>query len=111
MLKTSRWLTATTLVLGLALGYGAAQFRFQWEITLAEVLSEHGYATGHFGKWHLGNVEGRFPTNQGFDEWYGIPNSTSVSVWPAATGFDPKVAPMPHILEGKKGEKTRELEV
>src|SRR6185369_16421920 len=24
----------------------------QWEITLAEMLSERGYACGHFGKWH-----------------------------------------------------------
>lgn len=83
----------------------------QWEITLAEVLSERGYATGHFGKWHLGTVEGRYPTNQGFDEWYGIPNSTSVSTWTSAVGFDPKVAPIPHIMEGRKGEPSRNLEV
>ncbi len=58
---------------------GALYGLTQWEITLAEMLSQHGYATGHFGKWHLGDIEGRYPTNQGFDEWYGIPNSTSVS--------------------------------
>jgi arylsulfatase len=83
----------------------------QWEQTLAEVLSERGYATGHFGKWHLGEIEGRYPTNQGFDEWYGIPNSTSESTWTTATGFDAKVSKVPHILEGKKGEKTRQVEV
>jgi arylsulfatase len=83
----------------------------QWEITLAEVLSQQGYATGHFGKWHLGTTEGRYPTNQGFDEWYGIPNSTSVSPWTSAVGFDPRVAPVPHIMEGRKGERSRELEV
>ncbi|MDA8042880.1 MAG: sulfatase-like hydrolase/transferase, partial [Pirellulales bacterium] len=27
------------------------------EITLAEVLAEHGYATGHFGKWHVGGFD------------------------------------------------------
>jgi len=48
----------------------------QWEVTMAEMLSSAGYATGMFGKWHLGRTEGRFPTDQGFDEWYGIPNST-----------------------------------
>src|SRR5262245_31671665 len=90
---------------------GALYGLTQWEITLAELLSAQGYATGHFGKWHLGNSEGRYPTDQGFDEWYGIPNSTSVAPWPSATGFDPKVAPMPHILEGRKGEKTRQVEV
>ncbi|MCA9321361.1 MAG: sulfatase-like hydrolase/transferase, partial [Planctomycetes bacterium] len=26
------------------------------EVTLAEVLHEHGYRTGHFGKWHLGTM-------------------------------------------------------
>ena len=47
-----------------------------WEITLAELLSTAGYATGMFGKWHLGDAAGRYPTDQGFDEWYGIPNSS-----------------------------------
>ena len=45
----------------------------KWEITFAEMLSDSGYATGMFGKWHLGDTEGRYPTDQGFDEWYGIP--------------------------------------
>jgi arylsulfatase A-like enzyme len=35
------------------------------EVTLAEVLEEAGYATGFFGKWHLGG-EGYLPTRQGF---------------------------------------------
>ncbi len=52
-----------------------------WETTLAESLSDVGYATGAFGKWHLGRSTGRWPTDQGFDEWYGIPNSTDESVW------------------------------
>ncbi|MBI1313417.1 sulfatase-like hydrolase/transferase [bacterium] len=36
------------------------------EVTLAEALKEHGYATGHFGKWHLGE-EPSGPLNHGFD--------------------------------------------
>lgn len=36
------------------------------EITLAETLREHGYATGHFGKWHLGE-DPAGPLQQGFD--------------------------------------------
>ena len=48
----------------------------QWEITIAEALSAAGYATGHFGKWHLGSAQGRLPNDQGFDEWYGIPRTT-----------------------------------
>jgi arylsulfatase len=38
-----------------------------WEVTLAEVLSQAGYATVHMGKWHLGDVEEAYATNQGFD--------------------------------------------
>ena len=83
----------------------------QWEITTAKLLGRRGYATGHFGKWHLGDIPGRYPTDQGFDEWYGIPNSTSVSPWTSSLGFDAKVAPVPRIMEGRKGEKSRNLEV
>ena len=36
------------------------------EKTIAEELKARGYATGHFGKWHLGN-EPFFPEHQGFD--------------------------------------------
>jgi arylsulfatase A-like enzyme len=39
----------------------------QWEITMAEMLAEAGYATAMYGKWHLGRTQGRFPTDQGFD--------------------------------------------
>jgi arylsulfatase A-like enzyme len=47
------------------------------EITLAEVLKEAGYITGHFGKWHLGSVRKTSPVNpgaSGFDEWLSAPN-------------------------------------
>ena len=41
------------------------------ETTFAEVLRKHSYATGIFGKWHLGyNVEFN-PAKQGFDEFRG----------------------------------------
>ena len=37
------------------------------EVTLAEVLSEAGYASAHIGKWHLGDIEESYAINQGFD--------------------------------------------
>mmetsp|Transcript_27063 Transcript_27063/g.41991 ORF Transcript_27063/g.41991 Transcript_27063/m.41991 type:complete len:588 (+) Transcript_27063:235-1998(+) len=43
------------------------------EHTLAEYLKKEGYATSIVGKWHLGQHEPYLPTNQGFDEWLGIP--------------------------------------
>lgn len=41
------------------------------EITIAEALHSAGYATGCFGKWHLGDYGEYLPTNQGFDYFYG----------------------------------------
>ncbi|MFT5492920.1 MAG: arylsulfatase A [Limisphaerales bacterium] len=41
------------------------------EVTFAEVLKDHGYATGAFGKWHLGYQEQYNPTRQGFDRYVG----------------------------------------
>ena len=38
------------------------------EVTIAEVLSEAGYSTAHFGKGHLGDIEESYLHNQGFDE-------------------------------------------
>lgn len=50
------------------------------EITIAEVLKEQGYATGCFGKWHLGDQKPFLPLAQGFDEYFGIPYSNDM--WP-----------------------------
>src|SRR5689334_20825662 len=61
----------------------------QWEYTMAEMMRDAGYATAIFGKWHLGQTPGRYPTDQGFDEWYGIPNSTNDSFWPENPRFRP----------------------
>ena len=59
----------------------------QWEVTMPEMLAKAGYVSGMFGKWHLGHTKGRFPTDQGFDEWYGTPNSTDESLWPEQEQF------------------------
>jgi len=90
----------------------------QWEYTLAEMLSDAGYATGMFGKWHLGQTEGRFPTDQGFDEWYGIPNSTDESLWPdqpqfnavVEEGISPFAVPE-YIYEGRKGSPPEKVKI
>ncbi len=39
--------------------------------TIAVVLKDLGYATGQFGKNHLGDRDEHLPTNHGFDEFYG----------------------------------------
>ncbi|XAL98928.1 sulfatase [Phycisphaeraceae bacterium D3-23] len=49
------------------------------ETTIADMLRQHGYATGCFGKWHLGHRPGLMPTDQGFDTYYGVPYSNDMS--------------------------------
>ncbi|WP_165226651.1 sulfatase [Aquisphaera insulae] len=51
------------------------------EVTLAERFRRAGYATGIFGKWHLGNKAGSKPEDQGFDEVF-LPATDSI---PSAT--------------------------
>jgi len=77
----------------------------QWEKTMPELFSDAGYATGMFGKWHLGNTEGRFPTNQGFDEWYGIPDSTDEVLYPTSDQYDASVTKASSIYDARKGKK------
>ena len=48
-------------------------------MTIAEVLKSAGYATGIFGKWHLGDQPPFLPTRQGFDYFFGIPYSDDMT--------------------------------
>jgi arylsulfatase len=81
-----------------------------WEITIAEALSDAGYDTAIFGKWHLGDSLGRYPTDQGFDVWWGFPFSTNVASNTTQVGFDPAVAQVPHLLEGVRDQPVRPVE-
>ena len=86
----------------------------KWETTLAEMLSDSGYATAIFGKWHLGDTEGRYPTDQGFDEWIGIPRSSDRAFWPDSNSFTPNSHPdavFTHVMSAKRGETPVKLEV
>jgi arylsulfatase len=78
------------------------------------MLSDAGYATGMFGKWHLGDTEGRYPTDQGFDEWIGIPRSSDRAFWPDSNSFTPGSHPdavFTHVMSAKRGEEPEEREV
>jgi arylsulfatase A-like enzyme len=55
------------------------------EVTIAEVLRAAGYATGCFGKWHIGEHYPNHPNGQGFDEFFGMPQGH----WD--NYFDPKL--------------------
>jgi len=41
-------------------------------VTLGEVLKRAGYHTAMAGKWHVGHDEGAYPSDRGFDRFYGI---------------------------------------
>jgi arylsulfatase A-like enzyme len=99
------------------------------EVTMAEVLSEAGYATAFHGKWHLGDIEESYPHNQGFDEafftGYNQILSLNTRVAEGANAsiglYEDMLPPDPYklddtfitkdwvqIAEGKKGEQARQ---
>ena len=99
------------------------------EVTIAEVLSQAGYATAFYGKGHLGDIEESYLTNQGFDEALFTPYNQVLSLWnPIGEGANAIIGMMeaqfpqnPYQLdndflprgwimnlEGKKGEQVAE---
>ena len=90
---------------------GLPQGLIPWEVTIAEAMSAAGYATAMYGKWHLGDKEGRYPKDKGFDEWYGIPRTTNETMFMEAVGFDPTVVERPYVMEGSKGSPAEKREL
>jgi arylsulfatase len=81
-----------------------------WERTLGDVYSDANYATMCMGKWHIGDCDGRWPTDHGFDEWYGPPHSYDEALWETDPWYVPGRDPVAYMLEERKGEKVREAE-
>jgi len=93
------------------------------EVTVAEILSDAGYHTGMFGKWHIGGEPEHYPTNQGFDEalwsegnppWWGFNRNVKRTDNAGYTNMGGLVwSPAPENfaydtggnMRGKKGEK------
>ena len=88
---------------------GEPQGMAPWEYTIAELLSDSGYATAAYGKWHLGDKDSRLPNDQGYDEGYGIKESAMLASFTSTPQFDPDVIPIPHIWQGKKGSKSKKV--
>ena len=75
------------------------------EVTLAEILKARGYATGMYGKWHLGDQPGSLPTHHGFDEYAGLPYSNDM--WPR----NPNAAkPWPPLMWIEGDRPVREID-
>ena len=99
------------------------------EVTIAELLSDAGYATHHIGKWHMGDIKEAYPTNQGFD-YASFPMHNQVAysfltrdaeIYSRTTSFTPTTIDPDYGLdktfrlydwvtqvEGNKGGKVRE---
>jgi len=63
------------------------------EITIAHLLSQAGYACGHFGKWHVGPVKADSPTSpgaMGFDTWLSHDNFFELDPVLSRDGGPPK---------------------
>jgi len=70
---TGRYPFRSSMVYNPCPDMGASDFGLpQSEITIAEALKKHGYATSCIGKWHLGHIPKFLPRTQGFDEYFGI---------------------------------------
>ena len=76
------------------------------EVTIAELLKSVGYSTAMYGKWHLGESSARQPQMQGYDEWYGITNTT-VPVDPAFPGGSSLPLVQQKILHAKGNQEAR----
>jgi len=74
------------------------------EVTIAELLKNVGYATAIYGKWHLGENSERQPQMQGYDEWFGISNTT-VPVDPTFPGAGSLDLIQQKILFAEAGEE------
>ena len=102
------------------------------EVTLAEVLSDSGYNTIHIGKWHMGDIMESWPNHQGFDYaafpihqqgqltifnddaadeevTIGIGKNNYDDRFTIDNWFRPDASHMATIVEGKRGEKVREV--
>src|SRR6476646_10841321 len=71
---------------------GAAQGLQARDVTIAQLLKAQGYATGQFGKNHLGDRNEHLPTVHGFDEFFGNLYHLNAEESPEATDYpkDPR---------------------
>ncbi len=82
---------------------GGADGMTRWEVTIARALSDVGYATGMWGKWHLGSdPEHRSPVDFGFDEAVWSPRTANEVLWTMQSYFpDGEVTAKPYAGEAK----------
>ena len=82
-----------------------------WEVTIADKLKELGYSNACLGKWHCGETVGRLPTDNGFDYWYGPPQSWDNAEWPDDKWFKDEGLEPAYIMESKAQGDLRNIKV
>lgn len=75
-----------------------------WERTLGDVLSGSGYACAAYGKWHVGEGPGRWPTDHGFAEWAGPPRTYDEALWPDDPWYQPGRDPISRMVSISAGD-------
>lgn len=75
-----------------------------WEKTIAELLEGKGYKSACYGKWHIGAEDGRWPTDHGFDEWYGPLRTYDECMWLEDPHYVAERDGFSYMHEGRKGE-------
>ncbi len=82
-----------------------------WEYTLPELLSDAGYHTSLFGKWHVGANIKKLPNYQGYDYFWGTQEGTNAAGYTVTPQWDPTVATTPYIYEGVKGQDANKVKL
>ena len=82
---------------------GGPEGMTRWEVTIAQALSDAGYNTGMWGKWHLGSdPEQRSPVDFGFDEAVWSPRTADEVLWSMQSYFpEGQVTARPYAGETK----------
>ncbi|MCP4963168.1 MAG: sulfatase-like hydrolase/transferase [Actinomycetia bacterium] len=80
-----------------------------WERTMGDILSDAGYTSAVYGKWHIGNQPGTWPTDHGFDEFYGPPGTYDEVMWEHDPWYVPERDGVGYLLESCKDETPREV--
>ena len=76
-------------------------------VTIAALLKEQGYATGQFGKNHLGDLNHMLPTNHGFDEFFGNLYHLNAEEEPEMDDYPPERTPaVPQERSGRVASST-----
>jgi len=81
-----------------------------WEYTIGKLFADAGYATALYGKWHVGDTQGRMPNDMGFDEWWGLRKSSDEAGYSRYALFRQLGLPTPEVWEGRRGSPSKPVE-